>query len=578
MNGVSLHDILNILRRRKWQLLVPFVLVFSLTVFVAAILPPVYRSTATVLIEEPDVPKELVRSSASSMAEQRMQMIQQKIMSAPDLADMIKQFGLYTKPNEKPSSSAETVDRMRTAIKITPVTAEVNDRLTGRPIQMSIGFMLSFEYGNPVMAQRITNELVSRFLNENLKERRERSSQAIGFLSAELKRLEDTMREQEEKIAEFKARNAGALPEDLSFNQQLVERNERDLTELTRQLQLIEQRRTALRAQLAQVDPSAPAVVGGRMVASPATQLKILEMEYVSLKARYGPDHPDVNKAKREIEALRAIAGGDDIALATAQQLDDLRNELAKSEQRLGPEHPDLPRLRRQITQLEGQLRSRAGRAKARSENINNPAYLQLKGQLDGIEAEYQTVLTQRDTVRQQLAFYRERVVATPTVELEYLALMRDHDNAAAHYKDLKAKTMEAELGQAMERDRKAERFNLIEPPDLPAKPVKPKRGLIVALGFMLAFGGGLGSVIAAEAMSQAIHSSRRIYDIAGELPLATIPYIKCPSEITRRRRKMMIAAAVTVAAIIIGLIIVDQYVIPLDVVQFMIMRKLGLQ
>jgi len=69
---------------------------------------------------------------------------------------------------------------------------------------------------------------------------------------------------------------------------------------------------------------------------------------------------------------------------------------------------------------------------------------------------------------------HAKRLTRMPQVEREYVNLKRDYENSQMRYRELKAKQMEAEVGQQLEKERKGERFSLIDPPQLPEKPSSP--------------------------------------------------------------------------------------------------------
>ena len=99
-------DILGALRRRKWIGLAVGILGAVATVAIVMSLPATYRSTATILIEEPDVPQDLVKSTVSTFANERLQIIQQRVMTSQNLNAIIDRFGLYGAPQQEASRSA----------------------------------------------------------------------------------------------------------------------------------------------------------------------------------------------------------------------------------------------------------------------------------------------------------------------------------------------------------------------------------------------------------------------------------------------------------------------------------------
>ena len=108
----TLGDVIAIVKRRKSYLIWPAVGVFLLAVVIAFAWPPTYRSTSTILIEEQEIPREYVMTTVSSYAEQRLQTINQRIMSSTRLTEIINRFNLYADLKEQ-WTMEEIIDKMR---------------------------------------------------------------------------------------------------------------------------------------------------------------------------------------------------------------------------------------------------------------------------------------------------------------------------------------------------------------------------------------------------------------------------------------------------------------------------------
>jgi hypothetical protein len=122
----------------------PALLIFFTAAVVAFFLPPVYRSTSTILIEEQEIPAEFVRATVTSYAEERIQMIKQRVMSFSRLNELVNRFNLY--PELRASWTTEQiVAKMRDDIRVEPVSAEVKDPRTGRATSATIAFTLAYE-------------------------------------------------------------------------------------------------------------------------------------------------------------------------------------------------------------------------------------------------------------------------------------------------------------------------------------------------------------------------------------------------------------------------------------------------
>ena len=104
-------DYMKILKRRKWSLVLPALIVFLIAVVVALVLPSIYMSTSTILIEEQDIPADFVMATVTSYVEQRLQSINQRMMSFTKLSEIIQQLNLYPELRDK-RTAEEIVEKM----------------------------------------------------------------------------------------------------------------------------------------------------------------------------------------------------------------------------------------------------------------------------------------------------------------------------------------------------------------------------------------------------------------------------------------------------------------------------------
>lgn len=563
----GLQDYVAILMRRRWQFLLPVLVLFVVAVLAAFLWPPTYQSSSTILIEEPDVPRDLVSSTVTSYADQRLQVITQRVMTTQNLIGIINKFSLYVRAREREPINLVVQD-MREEIELDLLSADVVDPRSGRPTQATIAFTLSFQDRQPATAQRVLNELVSLYLSENLRTRREQAAETTEFLTSEVTKLGASVDRLESELAEFKRENAGRLPEQSALNLQLLDRTEREMIEIRRQIQSLDERQIYLDAELAQINPYDSYLVDGQRVLSPAERLRALQTQFISLQGIYGPKHPDVVKLSREIEALKLETGARADPAELALQLDAKRTELALVRERYSEGHPDVVRLQRQITATQAALTAAESApaldvAKARPDN---PAYIQLQAQLEVVNSERNALATQRAALKAKSEDFEERILAAPQIEQAYRLLQRDYEDTIASYREVRAKETAAQLGQALETERKSERFSLIEPPDLPVEPVQPNRLAILVLGFVFSIAAGVGSVALFENLDQAVYGPKQLAGITGVLPLVIVPHIKNRSDTRRAWSRASLSIAGTTAVIVGGLYIVQVYVIPLDV------------
>ena len=574
----DLRDYIDAFRRRRKSILSIAGVILVISVAVALLWPPTYRSTATILIEEQEIPQDLVRSTITSFAAQRIQTISQTVMTRANLMQIIDKYNLYHK-KRRYDTTEEILDRMRNDINVDMINANVIDPRTGRPTSATIAFNLSFDGEGPVVTQKVASELTTLYLNENLKKREEKASETYDFLSTEADKLRSHITDLEARLAAFKEKNAGRLPELVPLNMQLRERTEGQLRDVENQLRSLDDRKFYLEGQLALLNPMSPiAGDNGEAVPDPATRLKMLKSRYVSLSAKYAPDHPDVVRVRREIEALEKQVGSVNSASEQAKELTKLRSELAAAREKYSPDHPDVIRLTKAVEAQEAALKQQQASPEsiAAKEKPDNPAYVTLQAQLEGIKTEYESLTARHDQLNAKLTEYDKRLQQSPDVERNYSMLNRDYRNSAARYQEIRRKQDEAQIGQELEKERKGERFSLIDPAQLPEEPVTPNRPVIFLLGLVLSIGCGAGYAAVAESLDSSVRGPRSVAAALQAAPLSVIPYLQNSDDLARTIKTKRIVIAVFAGSFVALLLLVHFFWIPLDVLWFKGLRKAG--
>ena len=517
-------DYINILKRRKWSLILPALVVFLIAVAVAMALPSIYISTSTILIEEQDIPEDFVMTTVNSYVEQRLQSINQRIMSYTKLSEIIKKFNLYPDLRAK-ETGEEIVEKMREDTQLEPVSTEVVDRRTGRPSAATIAFTLSYEGKNPGTVQQVANVLTSLFLTENLQVRETQAKETSAFLESEMDKIKVKLADLEARLANFKNEHIHDLPELMQLNLQSLDRIERDLTLAKEQLRNVIEKKVYYQTQLSGIEPymdTEEDLVSQR-------RLEELKVELVHLTKTFSEEYPDVRKSRAEIEHLK--------------------KQLAEAE---------------------------AAR-KAEKKSPDNPAYINLQTQLTNALAEINVLQHQVEELETSATEYRRRIAATPEVEEAYNALMAERNNTQAKFDDLMRKHMEAGVAQGLEKEQKGERFTLIDPARLPEKPFKPNRLAIMLIGLVLGVGAGIGFAALREFSDDAVRSPDQL-ELATKFPvLAGIPPIVTQADVRRRRWKRIIVTAGTVSVVVAGVVVFHFLVMDLNVFWAKLIRRLAI-
>ncbi len=572
----SLSDYLALAKRRKKLMLITGVMVLLLGLFIAVLWPATYRSTAVILIESQDIPPDLIRSTITSYAVQRIEEIRQRIMTTGNIMSVVQRFELYTQRELNRLTRSEISREFNDNVSVEPISADVIDPRSGNPTKAVIAFKLAFKGDEPQKVHKVTNELITLYLNENLRGRTEQSNSTSDFLSSELKTLDTLLKDLESKLSSFKEQHKGSLPELNGYNLSRLDRGEQELIEIRTRIQDLETRKIELASQLAQLNPSAPTILpDGRAVLSDSDRLKSLQSEYRRKAAIYNADHPDLARLNREINVLLETQDTSNDSKDIGKQLRLARDQLTEAQGKYTAQHPEIKKLTDVVNKLETELQ---GANRNVSEVIpDNPSYVLLNTQLKAAESEIAALVTKSQTLREKIKENENLLLKAPSVEKDYQVLLRDYDNTRLKYREISEKQLQAELGKNLEQERKGERFTLIQPPEIPEEPLSPNRFVIVFMAVVLAIGFGVVAGIIAEAVDPKIYGEDSIQAITGIPALVLVPFYEIPLDEGVRRKWILWLIAGTTIAMVMLVVLFHFFVKPLDVTWYILLRKFGL-
>jgi uncharacterized protein involved in exopolysaccharide biosynthesis len=316
----------------------------------------------------------------------------------------------------------------------------------------------------------------------------------------------------------------------------------------------------------------------GERVYSPSDRLKSLKSELATLTATYGAEHPDVLRAQREVAGLEQQVTEESSATDLFRKLEDARGDLAAARQRYSPDHPDVIRLTARVTALEKEVAAQpattpVSRADAQPDN---PAYIQVKGQLDAVAIEREEAVRRESELQAKLADYERRFAQAPDVERGYREQARNLEAAQLKYQEIRAKMTEAQVSQHLENEQKGERFTLIEPAQPPEKPISPNRALILGIGLLFSLLAGAGAVMMRDRLDGSVRGPFDLERLLEVAPLASIPRMINQQDRRRRQRRTLFGWAAAGLILVTLLSIVHFAVRPLDVLWLALIRRFG--
>lgn len=568
---ITISDIKGLVRRRAKLFAILFAAVMLIASIVAVVLPPIYRSQAVILIESQQISDEYVKSTVTSYAEQRLEMLTREILKFKALKDIIEEFDLYPE-YRKSGDIGSAVQKMKDAVEIEPISSKVGVK------SYTVAFILSYEGNDPQKTYTVADRLSHLYLKKESEAREKQAAATTGFLQAELTNLKRKLDEYEKKSSEFKQRHIDELPGSVTTNVATLQRLERQTEELNLRIRSQEDRKIYLKGQLANVEPLKPIQTdSGKLASNPQERLKSLRLELIRARSRLSEKHPDVKKLASEIVELEKQVGQTDVTVAKVKQLKALRTELKELKAGKGDKHPDVINLSKQVDELAKQvdtLLNQKAMSDLSREKPDNPAYINLMTQIVSADLEIKNLREDLASTESQMKDYQRRVENAPNVEREYNEIMMDYQNAKTRYNEISGKLLEARVGQELELQQQGEHFTITDPAFLPTSPSKPNRLAIMLLGFVLASGASLGGVAFREATDHTIKGSKDIVKLEGLDLLTTMPYTPTKEEIRQRWHKRLAFATGCLCILGVVLAVFNWLIFPLsDAFSIMIER-----
>jgi polysaccharide chain length determinant protein (PEP-CTERM system associated) len=482
--------------RRKWWILLPAIAIAAGVVQWTRSLTDLYRSDAVILVVPQQVPESYVRSTVTASVADRLQSISQQILSRTRLERIVLDLNLY--PEERKTGIMEDiVDNMRSQIDVATVRGE--------------SFRVGFISNDPRTAMRVAERLASLFIDESLRDREVLAEGTSQFLEAQLEDSRRQLIDNEKQLENYRRTHAGQLPTELNANMQGLHNTEMQIQAVVDSLNRNRDRQVTLQQAItdleanALVQPETPAAAAAQPAADAYHKA---DAELQQMQNHLKPTHPDVIRAKKRLEELKAAAD------AEAAQVPVAADEI--------------------LTPAERLRRTRLNAAVKELENVEN---------------EIASSTANEKRLRDILGEYQKRIEATPTRESELIELTRDYGTLQGMYTSLLSKKQESQISANLERRQIGEQFRILDPARLPARPFTPNRPRYYQMGIL----GGLGFGLALAGLLEYLDKTMRSEDdvrVALNYPvLATIPLIQFRS----RTRRVMVAAVSFASVALLG-------------------------
>lgn len=379
----GIGDYLGVLRRRFIYVAIILPAAIFISVFAAYAIPPLYESTATIMLELSSVPKDIIETTVISYADQQIEIVQGRVMTVDKLLHIVADIDPY--PKRKDWNANEKAQRILDATSLERV-----DPVSFKPTAESNAFSLHYDNPNPELAAAVDKRLAQLFLTYNQLMRTEAAGEAAGFLQKQSEGIAQQMREVDVRLAEVQRKYGEAMPDMLLRNQSMVEDLQRQLDALQQQILAAQEKESILALQLSQMSPNLITQSGD------LTDIATVRAKLTEAEQRYTPDHPEVKRLRRALETLMAQSGGSQHSKQAANNPQYLLTEA------------QLRSARDQLTSLQAQ--SSATRAKLEQHRA-------LVQQTPAAEKEVAEVLRRKEVLQTEYQHVQERLQSANLAE-----------------------------------------------------------------------------------------------------------------------------------------------------------------
>ena len=526
--SLDVEDYIDIIRRHKAWILGPTFGAMVISVVVAFLWPDTFVSSAIIRVVPPQVPEAYVPTNVNMEMSQRINAMAQTILSRGNLTNIINTFNLYQRERQR-KPMEDVVEDMKRDINISGVGNIAGNRAIS-------AFTLSFKYDNRIMAQKVTADLVSRFMSENTRDRTTQSVLTTQFLKDQLENAKKDLDAIEDRITKFRTQNYGRLPEQLGNNQILLSSAENRISNLNSAISRVNQEKmlleTELRASKTQLDSivlpenQAAAQMKSERLQRIEQEITQAENQLASLRERYKETYPDVQSLLAQINRLKRQRD-------TFQKEDEETFKAAKGKPAPRRVDPNFVRERQNIeaniSRIETQIR------------LKDQQVADYTKEIQGAEKSVKNINT--------------RIESEPVGTQMYQEIIRDRELAKQKYDDLNRKKAMSSIAEEVEKRQQGEALEVLDPASLPQTPTEPKRPNLIAIGTGLGFLMGLGFAVAREAKDASLKNLKDVRAYTNLPVLCSIPLLENTMLVKRKRRLTYLAWA---AAVLLGAVAVS--------------------
>ena len=526
---LDLEDYIDILRRHKAWILGPAFCSLVLAVVVAFLWPDTFVSQAVIRVVPPQVPETYVPTNVNMEMSQRINSMAQTILSRGNLTNIINTFGLYPRDKQR-KPMEDVVEEMKKEIRIGSVTG-----MTAQNRGVS-AFSISFSYENRIIAQKVTADLVSRFMSENTRDRTTQSVLTTQFLKDQAESAKKELEGIEDRMAKFRQVNAGRLPDQLQNNQILLNAAEARIANINANISRVSQEKMLLETELrtaktalTSLKPASDQVaVQAKNEKLQVNEAQITQAEQIlgNLKEHYKDTYPDVRRMEIQVASLK-----------------NTREKLIKEDLEAKKTEADQPV--KEVKRYDPEF--------ARNSQNVNAVIERLEAQIKLTQIQTEEYVKEMHNGEQNVKLIHSRIESQPVGEQQYAEVIRDREVAKLKYEELNRKRSQSAIAEDLEKRQQGESLEVLDPASLPQTPTEPKRPMLIAIGTGVGLILGLCFAGAREAKDASLKNLKDVRAYTQLTILGSVPLLENDLVVRRRKRLAWLAWS---TACLVGIII----------------------
>lgn len=523
---MDVEDYLDILRRHKAWILGPTFAALVIATVVACLWPDTYVSVGIIRVVPSQVPESYVPSNVNSQMSQRINAMYQTISSRNNLTNIINLYDLYKRDRSR-KPMEDVIEQMRRDIKVGSVVplSQGNREISA--------FQISFAYENRIVAQKVTADLVSRFMTENTRERTTQSVLTTQFLKDQLDGAKKELDAIEEKLTNFRTTANGRLPDQVQQNTSQLNMMENRIANLNGALSRISQDKMLLEADLRSLKIQRTSLSPGpegtirrqqnEKLVQVDRQIMQLEATLTTLRQHYRDTYPDVRRVQSQLTTAQQMR-----EKILAEEPQSETSEASASSKRVDPMYE------RESRQLDAAIE-------------------RIEAQLKAKESEAKTYTGEIEKAEKVIGVIQTRIQSTPVSQQQYGDIIRDREVAKLKYDDLNKKRAQSQIAEDLERRQQGETLEVLDPASLPQSPTQPKRGIIIGAGTGIGLIIGLFLAGAREAKDTTLKNLKDVRAYTQLTILGSVPLLENDLVVRRRKRLGWLAWS---TACLVGIVI----------------------